>query len=105
MHPEPIFWVHRGTHMRLDTLDPTRIPGFKYIFGLRHSKGLLNLANCVRLANVYSAVPLLVGVAEYVPVELLHFRPRLAKPCNTIGKGIKPALQEIPFGVGLNVDR
>src|SRR6266516_4353372 len=105
MHPKPKFGVHPCTHMRLDTLDPTRIPGCKHILALCHSKRLLDLANRVRLANVDGSVPLLIGVTEYMPVRRLHLRPRLAKPCNPIGKGIKPALQEISFGIGLNVDR
>src|SRR5947209_527742 len=105
MHPKPKFWVHPCTRVRLDILDPTRIPGCKHILALCHSKRLLDLANCVRLANVDGSVPLLIGVTEYMPVRRLHLRPRLAKPCNPIGKGIKPALQEISFGVGLNIDR
>ncbi len=104
MHAKPIFWVHPCTHVRLDTLGPTRIPGCKHILALCHSKRLLDLANRVRLANVDGSVPLLIGVTEYMPVRRLHLRPRLAKPCNPIGKGIKPALQEISGGVGLNVD-
>src|SRR5436309_12642280 len=105
MHPQPKFWMHPCTHVRLDTLDPTRIPGCKHILALCHSKRLLDLANCVRLANVDGSVPLLIGVTKYMPVRRLHLRPRLAKPRNPIGKGIKPTLQEISFGVGLNIDR
>ena len=104
MHPKPKFWVHPCTRMRLDTLDPTRIPGCKHILALCHSKRLLDLANRVRLTYVDGTMPLLIGVTEYMPVRRLHLRPRLAKPCNPIGKGIKPALQEISFGIGLNVN-
>src|SRR6266571_4991254 len=84
MHPKPKFWVHPCTRMRLDTLDPTRIPGCKHILALCHSKRLLDLANRVRLANVDGSMPLLIGVTEYMPVRRLHLRPRLAKPCNPI---------------------
>src|SRR5260370_42502746 len=105
MHAKPKFWVHPCTRMRLDTLDPTRIPGCKHILALRHSKRLLDVANRVGFGNVNGSVQLLIGVTEYMPVRRLHLRPRLAKPCNPIGKGIKPALQEISFGIGLNVDR
>ena len=91
--------------MCLDTLDPALVPRDKYLLALGHSERLLDLANRVCLANVDGSVPLLVGVTEYMPVRRLQLRPRLTKPCHPIGKGIKPALQEIPGGVGLNIDR
>src|SRR5258708_13036461 len=31
MHPKPIFGVHPGTHVRLDTLDPTCVPVYLYV--------------------------------------------------------------------------
>src|SRR5947209_16099267 len=52
MHAKPIFDMHDGAGMCLDSLHPAFVPGRKYILALCHRERLLNLANRVCLANI-----------------------------------------------------
>ena len=56
------------------------------------------------LALVVGALPFLVDGAELMPIAALDRGPVLGIGRRAVGEGDDPVLQQIPLGIGLNVD-
>src|SRR6267143_3125774 len=67
--------------------------------------GVLHHAANRRLALIMRTLPFLVDGAEFMPIGAFCGRPILTICRRSVGERDDPILQEITFGIGLNIDR
>ena len=99
------FGMFVGAEMVLQYLHPGCVEargrtGFTAVFD-----GVLHHAANRRLALVMRTLPFLVDGAEFMPIGAFCGRPILTICRRSVGERDDPILQEITFGIGLNIDR
>ena len=72
VHPEAVIGVRPGAHVFGEDRQPALVPVLEHVLGLGVLDALRDLAHGVGVVDVYRALPLLVGIAEPVPVGGLY---------------------------------
>ena len=104
VHAEAVLGMHPRTDVALHHSRPAGAPALERALAARVRDDLLDLADEARVVAIDRLLPLLVGIAEPVPVR----GPRLGQvgriAARPVRESVHPALGEMPLGVGLDVD-